>query len=433
MNTFSDLSVTPELCAALDKRGITVPTAVQNSVIPALVSGESILFQSETGTGKTFCYLLPAFMKCALDTEKESPKILVVAPTHELASQIKGEAASLASDSGLPITAALCIGGAPLKRQIEMLKQKPTLLVGGPARILELIRLKKLSTRGIRTVIMDETDRMLSPEMRDILAELLSVLSPDAQFVACSATLSNYHASILEKMIPRHRNVASTAEPDGIPKTVSTPVKETQKKHRLRLITLPPEEVLRRNITHWAFYAEGRDKVETLRKFIIAEHPAKALVFTAIAGQVENIAAQLNFKKVPCSALYAKLDKIERKKAMDDFRSGRTTVLVTSDLAARGLDIPNVTHIIQLDVNENEDFFIHRAGRTARAGKSGINVIFGDERELRNLARVEKKLGIVIYPKVLYGGKVQTPEQFEDEDEHSKDDDPGDGEAGPKR
>ena len=116
-------------------------------------------------------------------------------------------------------------------------------------------------------------------------------------------------------------------------------------------------------------------------------------------------------------ALYAKLDKLERKKNMDDFRAGRTTVLVTSDLAARGLDIPNVTHIIQLDVNENEDFFIHRAGRTARAGKSGINVIFGDERELRNLARIEKKLGIVVYPKVLYGGKVSEPEQFDDDGE----------------
>jgi len=187
-------------------------------------------------------------------------------------------------------------------------------------------------------------------------------------------------------------------------------------KHRLRLISLPPEDVLKRNITHWAFYSEGRDKIESLRKFILAEKPGKALVFTAIAGQVENIAAQLNYKKTPCSALYAKLDKTERKKAMDDFRSGRTKVLVTSDLAARGLDIPDITHIIQLDVNENEDFFIHRAGRTARAGKSGINAIFGDERELRNLSRIEKKLGIVIYPKVLYGGVVRTPEQ-EDETE----------------
>ncbi|HNY17477.1 MAG TPA: DEAD/DEAH box helicase [Treponemataceae bacterium] len=407
MNTFSELSVPTELCAALEKRGITVPTAVQRTVIPALTAGESILFQSETGTGKTLCYLLPAFMKCMSDAGKDSPKILVIAPTHELASQIKTEAVTLAQDSGLPITAALCIGGAPLKRQIEMLKQKPTLLAGGPARILELIRLKKLSVRGIQTVVMDETDRMLSPEMRDILAELLSVMPSDAQFIACSATLSKYHASLLERMIPAQRARAD-AEPKPEGKAPS---------HRLRLISLPPEEVLRRNIAHWAFYSEGRDKIETLRRFLVAEKPAKALVFTAIAGQVENIAAQLRYKKVPCSALYAKLDKLERKKNMDDFRAGRTTVLVTSDLAARGLDIPNVTHIIQLDVNENEDFFIHRAGRTARAGKSGINVIFGDERELRNLARIEKKLGIVVYPKVLYGGKVSEPEQFDDDGE----------------
>jgi superfamily II DNA/RNA helicase len=181
--------------------------------------------------------------------------------------------------------------------------------------------------------------------------------------------------------------------------------------YRIRMVNIPTEDVLKRNIEHWTFYCENRDKIETLRKFLLAAQPGKALVFTAIAGQVENIAAQLNYKKVPCSALHAKLDKVERKKAMDDFRAGRTKVLVTSDLSARGLDIPDVTHVIQLDVNENEDFFIHRAGRTARAGKSGINVIFGDTFELKNLSRIEKKLGIIIYPKVLYGGQVRTPEQ----------------------
>jgi len=404
MNSFSGLSILPELCTALEKRSITTPTPVQREVIPAILAGESVLFQSETGTGKTFCYLLPAFMTCVADETKESPKILIIAPTHELASQIKSEAVTLAQDSALPVTAALCIGGAPLKRQIEMLKQKPSILAGGPARILELVRLKKLSVRGVKTVILDETDRMLAPEMRDILAELLSVIPADAQFIACSATISKYHASILERMLPTPR-IAKDA-----------PAPEPSTKHRLRLISLPPKDVLKRNISHWAFYSEGRDKIESLRRFILAEKPGKALVFTAIAGQVENIAAQLNYKKIPCSALYAKLDKTERKKAMDDFRSGRTKVLVTSDLAARGLDIPDITHIIQLDVNENEDFFIHRAGRTARAGKSGINAIFGDERELRNLSRIEKKLGIIIYPKVLYGGAVRTPEQ-EDETE----------------
>jgi len=408
MNSFSELSIDPRLVSALEKRSITVPTPVQKEVIPALLAGENLLFQSETGTGKTFCYLIPALMKCALAAKDQSPVALIVAPTHELGSQIKSEANILAKDAGIDANATLCIGGAPLKRQIDALKEKPAIVVGGPARIVELIRMKKLKVNAIRMVVLDETDRMLAPEMRDMIRELLSILPRDAQYVACSATLSRYHATLVEKMIPERPKVAADGAnaDDGVDKPTAT---HTQ--YRIRMINLPPEDVLKRNITHWALFSEGRDKIETLRKFLIAEHPGKALIFTAIAGQVENIAAQLNFKKVPCSALHAKLDKIGRKKAMDDFRAGRTKVLVTSDLAARGLDIPDVTHVIQLDVNENEDFFVHRAGRTARAGKSGINVVFGDEFEMKNLAKIEKRLGIVIYPKVLYGGAVHTPEQ----------------------
>lgn len=411
MNTFLELSVPPTLCDALAKRSITAPTAVQEQVIPLLVSNENVLFQSETGTGKTFCYLLPAFMKILSSEKLQTTQILVIAPTHELASQIKNEAVILARDADVPVTAALCIGGAPLKRQIDMLKEKPSILVGGPARILELIRMKKFKTHGISMVVLDETDRMLAPEMRDIIRDLLAVLPCNAQYVACSATLSNYHASILEKMLPE-KQVAPPLE--GEITEVSTAPLPEGKKYKIRIINLPPEDVLKRNITHWAFYTEGRDKINTLRSFLLGEKPGKALVFTAIAGQVENIVNQLNYKKIPCSGIYAKLDKVERKKAIDDFRSGRSKVLVTSDLAARGLDIPDITHVIQLDVNENEDFFIHRAGRTARAGKSGINAIFGDEKELRDLSRIEKKLGIVIYPKILHGGVVRTPVQDDD-------------------
>lgn len=400
MNTFNGLGIPEPLETALASRGITAPTAVQSEVIPLLLSGKNVVFQSETGTGKTFAYLIPALMACG--DEAETPKILIIAPTHELASQIKSESMNLAKDAHLSAKTALLIGGAPIKRQLDTLKEKPAIIVGGPARILELIRLKKLKTSRICLVVLDETDRMLAPEMRDILRELLSVMPASAQFAACSATISNYHASLLEKMIPAAAGAGA---------------KDTDAKYRITLVNLPPENVLTRNIAHWAFYAEGRDKIETLRKFLIAEKPVKALVFTAIAGQVENIVAQLNHKNVPCTGIHAKLDKVGRKKALDDFRSGRSAVLVTSDLAARGLDIPDITHVIQLDVNENEDFFIHRAGRTARAGKSGINVVFGDEKEMWSLSRIEKRLGIVVYPKVLYGGAVRTPEQVDGDDE----------------
>ncbi len=390
MNSFEELGVESELCAALAVRAITRPSAVQAMVLPALYNAENIIFRSETGTGKTLCYLLPAFRRVLAEAEGAS-RILIIAPTHELASQIKGEALTLAKDSGLPVTATLCIGGAPISRQTEALKKKPSIIVGGPARILELIRIKKLKTAGIRMVILDETDRMLSPEMRDILKELLGILPRDAQYTACSATVGRYHATLLEQFIP-----LPPLEGAG---------------YRLKLINLPPEDILTKNIAHWAFFSEGRDKIDTLRSLLAAVKPERALVFTAIVGQVEHIVSKLQFKKVACAGLHAKLDKTERKKAMDDFRGGRCPVLVTSDLAARGLDIPGITHVIQLDVPGDEDFFVHRAGRTGRAGKLGINAIIGDEREMHQLSRLEKKLGIAVYPKVLYGGAVHAPEQ----------------------
>lgn len=389
MDTFSSLPVMNELVSALEKRTIIRPTPVQQEVIPLLMAGKDIFFRSETGTGKTFAYLLPAFSRICADETKGGPKVMIIAPTHELASQIKGEAVRLAEDANLPVTAALCIGGAPLKRQIDMLKQKPSILAGGPARLLELIRLKKLHVSHVNMVILDETDRMLSPEMRDIVRDLLGCLPAQALYVACSATFGTYQAKLLRSMIPAHA--------DGSARFFTE-------------VHMPDEDILKRRITHWAFFSEGRDKVENLRKFLVAEKPGKALVFTAIGGQVENIFSKLQYRGISCAALHAKIDKVGRKKAIDDFRSGRVSVLITSDLAARGLDIPAITHVVQLDVNENEDFFIHRAGRTARAGNVGINAIFGDEREMRALSRIEKKLGIVIYPKALYGGNVVTPE-----------------------
>ena len=165
-------------------------------------------------------------------------------------------------------------------------------------------------------------------------------------------------------------------------------------KYRIKIVsTYRPKTCLSAISRIGPFIAKDAKKLKCSENLFWLTSRKKTLVFTAIAGQVENIVAQLNFKKIPCSGIHAKLDKLGRKKAMDDFRSGRSKVLVTSDLAARGLDIPGITHIVQLDVNENEDFFIHRAGRTARAGKSGINVIFGDEKELKKPFPNREKTG----------------------------------------
>lgn len=354
-----------EKLAALN---ITNPTAVQNEIIPQILDGKDILFQSETGTGKTFAYLLPLINKIEENDNIQSAKVIVIAPTIELASQINSACKTVSSRKS-----ALLVGGAPLKRQIEILKEKPQIIIGTAARLNELIRLKKLKVDKIIAIVFDETDRLVKKELYDDTAELKNLMPQNCQIIACSATLNN-------------------------------PTKKFF--YGIDSVTLEPENILKDRITHWAIYAETRDKIDTLRKFLLAEKPTKALIFTSRADQVENIYNKLTYKKIECVCLHAKTDKQKRKSAIDRFKSGKEKILVTSDLAARGLDIQEVTHIIQMDLPSDEDFFVHRCGRTARAGKKGINVVIGDEYEMNHYAQLEKKLGLCVYPKEIYNGKV---------------------------
>lgn len=373
MNVFDLLS--DKLKQSVQELGFSSPTPVQSEVIPKIINGENVLFQSDTGTGKTFAYLFPLITKLdALEANgslNSSVKIIIIAPTFELASQINAACKSVTD-----IKTALLIGGVPIKRQIELLKEKPQIVIGTASRIVELIHLKKLKVENLFAVVFDETDRLLKKEAISDTSDLRNLLSPNTQIIACSATINK-----------------------------QTKIFFADSKN----IILPPENVLREKITHWAIYAENRDKIDTLRKFLAAENPKKALVFTSRADQVENIFNKLTYKKVECSCLHAKTDKQQRKNAIDFFRRGKTPVLITSDLAARGLDIPDIQYIIQMDLPQDEDFFVHRCGRTARAGKTGINVVIGDECEMHHYAKLEKKFGLTVYPKEIHNGKVIKP------------------------
>ena len=373
IESFGEIGIEDGLAEKLREAGITKPTAVQAQAIPKILEGKSILFQSETGTGKTMAYLLPAVQR------KE--KTIVISPTIELSSQIKSQAQLLGTKAGL------FVGGAPIKRQIESLKEKPEIVIGGPARILELYHLKKLKLGEYGMIILDEVDRLLSPELRDetvAIVESLNAIKKDSMLVACSATISKSTEKIL-------RDAKNGTE--------------------IETVFLPPEDVLRKRISHIAVFAERREKIDTLRKILAAEKPEKALIFTSKIDQVANIVVKLKYKNVEVEGLHAKTDKVTRKSIIDKFRSGKLKALVTSDLASRGLDIPNITHIIQMDLPSNDDFFIHRAGRTARAGKTGMNIVIGDEYEMRKFSALEKKLKIFVTPKMLFKGKLVTPRE----------------------
>ena len=373
MTDSNNFMVSSQIKEKLFAIGITEPTKVQEKIIPIVAEGKNVLFQSETGTGKTFAYLLPLINRLEEDDESTKLRILIVAPTFELASQINAAAKTITTRK-----TALLIGGTPIKRQLETLKEKPQIVCGTAARLVELVRLKKLKLNDLYACIFDECDRLLKKESFNDTNELRLLLPQGTQLIGCSATINKsvkifFAGSDSEQVI------------------------------------MPEEDVLKKNITHWAIYAEQRDKIEMLRKLIAAEKHTKILVFTSRSDQVENIYSKLRYKGVECMALHAKADKQARKTAIDRFRSGKANILITSDLAARGLDIQNISHVVQMDFPDDDDFFIHRCGRTARAGKTGINVVIGDEYEMRKLAALEKKLGIIIYPKEIYGGKVIAP------------------------
>ena len=386
MNKFLELKVDESIVSKLEEIGITEPTEVQKKIIPLISEGKNIMFQSETGTGKTFAYLLPLLSRLN-STENRMARLMIASPTYELASQIKVQVQKISG-----IKCALLIGGAPISRQIELLKEKPEIVIGGPARLLELIHLKKLKANGIETLVLDEADRLLSPELRDSTKGLMERLPKSVQLIGNSATVSKYTREILQKA----RNV----------------ILNDEKENAILFVALPMENVLRKQISHWAIFSERRDKIDTLRSFINAEKPKKLLVFTSKSDQIENIASKLRFKKIDCETLCGKTNKVDRKSAIDRFRSGKTKILITTDLASRGLDIEGITHVVQMDLPEKEDFFIHRAGRTARAGATGINCVIGDAWEMENYARLEKKLKITVFPKMLYKGNVVDPNSF---------------------
>ena len=340
LTTFLDLGISEELNAKLQENNLVTPTAVQSKVIPEILQNKSILFQSETGTGKTFAFLLPILQN--INEENKSVQAIILSPTHELSSQIKSEIQKISNYKTM-----LCIGGTPLKRQIETLKEKPKVIIGSPVRIKELIFLKKIKTQSVKTIVFDEIDRLIEPEIRDDTVDLLKLLNSDVQLIGCSATVK-----------------------PNVKKIFETALSSMRENSQIEYIELPLEDILQKRITHWAIYAEQRNKIDTLRSLINAIKPEKLLIFTAKTDQVANITQKLQFKKIDCVGLHSKTDKIQRKTIIDRFKSGKTKILITSDLAARGLDIQGVTHIVQMDLPSNDDFFIHRAGRTGRAGNT---------------------------------------------------------------
>jgi superfamily II DNA/RNA helicase len=372
--TFSELGITAPLVAALAKQKISEPTAIQTLSIPVLAEGKDAYVHAETGSGKTLAYLLPLLSR--LDLKSETTQVVVVAPTHELAIQIQRQACDLAQNGGIPFRTLLLIGGTSMDRQIEKLKKKPHVAVGSPGRICELIDLGKLKPHTFKAIVLDEADSLLADKTLEAARKIVSAAPKSRQLVFVSATEQPQSSREVDLLAPGHVMLQTEAAP------------------------------MNPNIEHLFLVCEERDKPDVLRRFISAAAPERALVFVHRNATAEQVTAKLTHHKVPATDLHGAFTKADRKKAMDDFRSGRVRVLIASDIAARGLDISGVSHIFNLDAPSQSMAYTHRVGRTARAGAKGTAVSLLTANETRLVRRYEEELGLKMQEVRLREGRV---------------------------
>ncbi len=371
---FSELDLHPDLVAALAKQSITQPTPIQAEALPVLMEGKDAYLNAETGTGKTLAYLLPIFRR--LDRDTPATQAVIVAPTHELSIQIQRQCTDLAQNAGWAVRSLLLIGGTALGRQIDKLKKKPHIVVGSPGRILELIQSRKLKMQAVTSVVIDEADRLLVAESMPAIRGIIDAAPAGRQLIFASATEQRESAEAIAKLAPN-------------------------------LVTLRAgAAAVNENIEHLYCVCEARDKPDVLRKLLHALAPERAMVFVHRGETAETVSSKLAHHKIPVADLHGANDKRDRKRAMDDFRSGDVRVLIASDVGARGLDIKGVTHIFNLDVPTQSKAYLHRVGRTGRAGAKGLAVTLMSENEVRRVRRYEKELGIAMQRVRLREGRV---------------------------
>jgi ATP-dependent RNA helicase DeaD len=372
--TFTDLQVPPDLITALAKQQIAEPTPIQIAALPVLLAGQDAYLHAETGTGKTLAYLLPIF--CRLDVALAATQAIIVAPTHELAIQIHRQCCDLAQNAGWPIRSVLLIGGTATDRQIEKLKKKPHLVIGSPGRIGELITKGKVKPKDLRSIVIDEADRLLNEESLVAIQSIIKAAPPKRQLIFASATMERASSAAIALLAP-NVNVLHAGAAD-----------------------------VNKNIEHLYLICEERDKVEELRKLLHALEPERAIAFVHRNDVAEKIASKLAHHQIPAADLNAALYKEDRKRAMDGFRSGKIRVLIASDIAARGLDIKGVTHIFNFDVPTLSKAYLHRVGRTGRAGAKGVAISLLTEMEARVIRRYQEELGIVMQCVRMREGRV---------------------------
>jgi ATP-dependent RNA helicase DeaD len=360
--TFADLGLRPELVDALSSLGYEEPTPIQREAIPPLVEGRDLLGQAPTGTGKTAAFALPVLQRLPVDRRERAPVALVLVPTRELAVQVSEAMHRYGHALGarvLPI-----YGGQPIGRQLKALERGVDVVVATPGRALDHLVRGTLDLRSIEVVVLDEADEMLDMGFAEDLEALLQQIPEQRQTVLFSATIPPR----IDSMTRKH-------------------LRDPARVEIARKAAAPGEAPL---VRQRAYVVAGPHKAAALGRVLDVESPDAALVFCRRRVEVDELTETLNGRGYRAEALHGGMDQQQRDRVMGRLRSGAADLLVATDVAARGLDIDELTHVVNYDVPASPESYVHRIGRVGRAGRGGVAITLVQPREHRMLKAIER-------------------------------------------
>lgn len=361
MNTFDEFAIPTEIVTALNKLGINEATEIQSLSIPKLLEGHDVIGQAQTGTGKTFAYLVPLLSR--LDLNEKNVKALIMCPTRELSMQVANELKKLASF--MPkIKYATIYGGASYEKQFKELRAHPQIVIGTPGRIIDHLHRGTLSFANISMLVLDEADEMLKMGFQDDMEEIMSGMPDEKQTALFSATLPPFISNLAKKYL---------VNPDKL--------------------VVPCKTLTVDRISQTAYFVRREQKNDLLLRVLDYNNFKSVIIFSNMKSRVDEIVSFLQKNHFKADGLHGDLKQMVRDRVLNGFRNGNIEILVATDVAARGLDINGVEAVINYDLPQDDEVYVHRIGRTGRAGMDGSSFCFvtpSEKYHLRDIMRYTK-------------------------------------------
>ncbi|MFH1672397.1 MAG: DEAD/DEAH box helicase [Pseudomonadota bacterium] len=377
--SFKNLQLAPPILKAINECGYTAPTPIQALSIPKVLAGQDLIASAQTGTGKTAAFVLPILQRLSAPcpTAKRGPRALVLTPTRELADQITQSARVYGKH--LRVKSTTIVGGMPYPKQLKELSQSPALVIATPGRLIDHLERGRINLSDLELLVLDEADRMLDMGFIEDVEKIARSAPPKRQTLLFAATLNKAIVKLAQRILKNPERVE-----------------------------IAPEKITHELIEQRLHVADNLKHKHRMLKHLIADPGmTKAIIFSATKKDADNLARELHAQGHAAAALHGDMNQSARNRTMSNMRRGKIRLLVATDVAARGIDVAGISHIINFDLPKCAEDYVHRIGRTGRAGASGIAISFASSKDFNELSRIERYIGAAL-PKHIVPGLEPT-------------------------